>query len=304
MRRRFIIGIIIVLAVFFFMKMGQPKKQVEEIIVPMPESEIALNLALEIKTNNPEQAVAALDKVVADFPQTLDAEKAIVSIADIYNKGQDTEKEKQALNRLIEQYPGSALKDKALDRLATINLDRLFSRAPSANSIIYEVQPGDSLYKIAKQHNTNVELIQKTNNLNNSLIKPGMKLKIITSVFSLFVSKTDCLMTLKSDGELVKVYKIGIGRDNSTPVGQFKVVNRIVNPVWYKTGAIVPAGSQENILGTRWLGFSEPGYGIHGTVDNQPIQQQKTQGCVRMMNNDVEELFVIVPVGTEIVIID
>ncbi|MBU1044924.1 MAG: L,D-transpeptidase family protein [Candidatus Omnitrophica bacterium] len=317
MRRNFIIGILIVLAIFFIMKMGHSKKQAgsgaeveveakaeAKVSSPLPESEIALNMALEIKTNNPEQAVEALDKVIADFPQTIEAEKAIITIADIYNKGQDTDMEKQALNRLIEQYPNSELKEKALDRVATINLDSFFSRAPTANSIIYEVQPGDSLYKIAKQYHTNVELIQKTNNLNSSLIKPGMKLKVITSVFSLFVSKTDCLMTLKADGELVKVYKIGIGRDNSTPVGQFKIVNRIISPVWYKTGAIVPAGSAENILGTRWLGLSEPGYGIHGTVDNQPIQQQKTQGCVRMMNDQVEELFVIVPVGTEIVIVD
>ncbi len=305
MRRRFIIGVIIVLAVFFIMRMGQSKKQVEpDTSAPLPESELALNLALEIKTNNPEQAVAELEKVVADFPQSIEAEKAILTIADIYNKGQDIDLEKQALKRLIEEYPSSDLREKALDRIAEINLGSLFSKKPTENSTIYEVQPGDSLYKIAKKYHTNVELIQKSNNLKSSLIKPGMKLKIITSVFSLFVNKAECLMTLKADGELVKVYKIGIGRDNSTPVGQFKIVNRIVKPVWYKTGAIVPAGSVENILGTRWLGFSEPGYGIHGTVDNRPIQKQKTQGCLRMMNEQVEELFVIVPVGTEVVIAD
>ena len=306
MRRRFIIGIVIILAVFFIMKMGKSEKQVEPetVSAPFPESELALNLALELKTNNPEQAVAALDKVVVDFPESIEAEKAILTIADIYNKGQDTDLEKQVLKRLIDEYPNSNLSEKALDRIAEINLYGLFSKKPTENSTIYQVQPGDSLYKIAKKYHTNVELIQKTNNISGSLIKPGMKLKIITSVFSLFVNKEKCLMTLKADGELVKVYKIGIGRDNSTPVGQFKIVNRIVKPVWYKTGAIVPSGSEENILGTRWLGFSEPGYGIHGTVDDKPIQKQKTQGCVRMFNDQVEELFVIVPVGTEVVIID
>ncbi|MFH1061586.1 MAG: L,D-transpeptidase family protein [Candidatus Omnitrophota bacterium] len=303
MRRIFIIGIIIVLAVFFIMKMGQSKKQVEE-KSPLQKSEIALNLALDLKSTNPDKVIEALEKVIAEFPQSPEAEKAIWEMAMIYNTGQELELEKQALKQLIEGYPKSELTEKGLERLAAINLESLFSKAPSANSTIYEVQPGDSLYKIAKQFKTNVELIQKTNNLTKSLIKPGMKLKIITSVFSLFVSKTDLLMSLKADGELVKTYKVGIGRDNSTPVGQFKIVNRIINPVWYKTGAIVPAGSQENILGTRWLGFSEPGYGIHGTVDNQPIQSQKTQGCLRMMNNEVEELFVIVPVGTEITIVD
>lgn len=303
MRKFLIIGIVIVLAVFIIIKVGQLKKSGGEKVI-LKQSEVALNLAIEMKNSNPEKAVESLEKIVVDFPESPEGEKAIWEIADFYKQSQELELEKQTLKRLIEGYAQSELTDKALERLSEINLESLFSIAPTANSTMYEVKPGDSLYKIAKLYNTNVELIQKTNKLTNTLIKPGMKLKIITSVFSLFVSKTDLLMTLKADGELVKTYKVGIGRDNSTPVGQFKLVNRIVDPVWYKTGAIVPAGSQENILGTRWMGFSEPGYGIHGTVDNLPIQEQKTQGCLRMMNNEVEELFIIVPVGTEITIVD
>lgn len=303
MRKFLIIGIVVILAVFIIIKVGQLKKSGEEKVI-LKQSEVALNLAIEMKSSNPEKAVESLEKIVVDFPESPEGEKAIWEIADFYKQSQELELEKQTLKRLIEGYAQSELTDKALERLSEINLESLFSIAPTANSTMYEVKPGDSLYKIAKLYNTNVELIQKTNKLTNTLIKPGMKLKIITSVFSLFVSKTDLLMSLKADGELVKTYKVGIGRDNSTPVGQFKLVNRIVDPVWYKTGAIVPAGSQENILGTRWMGFSEPGYGIHGTVDNLPIQEQKTQGCLRMMNNEVEELFIIVPVGTEITIVD
>jgi lipoprotein-anchoring transpeptidase ErfK/SrfK len=303
MKKFLIIGIAVILAVLVIIKVGQFKKSSDGKAI-LKQSEIALNSAIEMKSSNPEKAVEALEKIIVDFPQTPEGEKAVWEISDFYRQNQELELEKQTLIRLIEGYAKSELTEKALVRLSEINLESLFSSAPTANSTMYEVKPGDSLYKIAKQYNTNVELIQKTNNLTNTLIKPGMKLKIITSVFTLFVSKTDLLMSLKADGELVKTYKVGIGRDNSTPVGQFKLVNRIVDPVWYKTGAIVPSGSQENILGTRWMGFSEPGYGIHGTVDSLPIQEQKTAGCIRMMNNEVEELFIIVPVGTEITIVD
>ena len=74
--------------------------------------------------------------------------------------------------------------------------------------------------------------------------------------------------------------------------------------MWYKTGAIVPAGSPENILGSRWLGISEPGYGIHGTTEPETIGTYQTKGCIRMRNADVEELFVIIPTGADVVIVD
>jgi lipoprotein-anchoring transpeptidase ErfK/SrfK len=66
----------------------------------------------------------------------------------------------------------------------------------------------------------------------------------------------------------------------------------------------VPADSPKNILGSRWLGLSEKSYGIHGTTEPQSIGRQVTSGCVRMRNSDVEELYQIVPEGTEVVIID
>jgi lipoprotein-anchoring transpeptidase ErfK/SrfK len=77
-----------------------------------------------------------------------------------------------------------------------------------------------------------------------------------------------------------------------------------VNPTWYKQGAVIPAGSPENILGTRWMGFDLPAYGIHGTTEPQSLGKQVTQGCVRMSNADVEQLFIIVPIGTEVTIVD
>jgi len=75
-------------------------------------------------------------------------------------------------------------------------------------------------------------------------------------------------------------------------------------PLWYRVGAVVPADSQDYELGTRWLGLSIDGYGIHGTKDPSSIGKQATLGCVRMINGDVEELFAIVPSGTEVVVVD
>ena len=52
------------------------------------------------------------------------------------------------------------------------------------------------------------------------------------------------------------------------------------------------------------MGISQQGYGIHGTTDPASIGAQVTAGCVRMSNPEVEELYAIVPEGTEVVIVD
>ena len=52
------------------------------------------------------------------------------------------------------------------------------------------------------------------------------------------------------------------------------------------------------------MGIEEEGYGIHGSVDPDAIGSQVTAGCVRMLKQDVEELYAIVPVGTEVTIVD
>ena len=307
MNRRVIIIIGVVIGVFILLKMmsgPSVKKKKAEQALPQ-QSEIVLNDAMAVKSSDPDKAIGMFEKVVAGFPQSQEAQKALMEIADIYLKENELQKAQEMCKRLITDYPQASMLKASQQKLWDTNIEMLFSRTVTGDSYVYEVEPGDTLYKIAKKYNTNVDLLMKSNGLEQSLIRPGMKLKIIKSVFSIEVSKSQNKLVLKADGNVVKEYPIGIGDNNSTPVGQFKIKNRIVSPVWYKTGAIIPAGSAENILGSRWMGLSDPGYGIHGTTtDTKEITRQRTQGCVRMCNKDVEELFVIVPVGAEVIIND
>jgi len=77
-----------------------------------------------------------------------------------------------------------------------------------------------------------------------------------------------------------------------------------VDPVWFNKGVVVPPDSPANVLGSRWLGFDLPGYGIHGTIDAASIGQQVTAGCVRLRNEDIEEIYSLVTIGTEVVVVD
>ena len=180
----------------------------------------------------------------------------------------------------------------------------LSSQAVPGLSQEYIIQPLDNLTKISKQFNTTVDLIKKINNLASDKINPGRKLKIWTGKFSVLADKSQNILMLKCNDEIIKTYNVSTGLNNATPVGTFKITTKLVNPVWYKSGAVVPPDSPENILGTRWMGFDLEGYGIHGTTSPESIGTQATAGCVRMLNNEVEELYTFLPQGTEVTIVD
>jgi len=189
-------------------------------------------------------------------------------------------------------------------KLEEINIKLLFSPVITSGSTLYEIKPGDTLSKIASEFKTTPDLIMKSNNLKNDLLIPGRKIKVWVASFNILVDKSQNILLLKSNEEVIKTYIVATGLNNSTPVGNFKITNKLLNPTWFKAGTVVPAGSPQNILGTRWLGFDLPGYGIHGTTDPQSLGKQVTQGCVRMSNAEIEELYTIIPVGTEVTIVD
>jgi lipoprotein-anchoring transpeptidase ErfK/SrfK len=94
-----------------------------------------------------------------------------------------------------------------------------------------------------------------------------------------------------------------------TPLGRFRVVVKWKNPWWYppdsdwaKDKDPVPPGPS-NPLGTRWMGISSPGVGIHGTPEPGSIGYSVSHGCIRMRISDAEWLFERVTVGTTVFIV-
>lgn len=211
---------------------------------------------------------------------------------------------KLALKKLLAEYPESGLVKKVRTDLDDLNIKILFSPIPTKDSVFYEVKPGDTLIKIARNFNTTVELIMKSNNLKNTIIRPKKRLKISKAKYAVLVDKSQNILMLKVGDEILKTYSVSTGENNSTPIGAHKIVNKLIDPTWFRAGAIVPPDSPENILGSRWMGLTVDGYGIHGTTDESTIGMQITAGCVRMKNKEVEELYSILPVGTEVTIID
>jgi lipoprotein-anchoring transpeptidase ErfK/SrfK len=112
------------------------------------------------------------------------------------------------------------------------------------------------------------------------------------------ISIDDRKLALLEDGEVARIYPIAVGANATpSPTGVFKIANRIQHPTWYGPNRnIVPPG-KANPLGTRWMGLTRAGYGIHGTNVQSSVGKNVSHGCIRMRKADVEELFQIVKVG-------
>jgi hypothetical protein len=110
------------------------------------------------------------------------------------------------------------------------------------------------------------------------------------------ISIPDKKLALVENGRVLKVYSVAVGTLSSpTPSGQVKIINKLAAPTYYNRGHVIPPG-KSNPLGSRWLGLSKRGYGIHGTTAPNSIGKAASHGCIRMRKQEVEELFELVRV--------
>ncbi len=118
------------------------------------------------------------------------------------------------------------------------------------------------------------------------------------------ISIPDHKLALLEGDRVIRVYDVATGKPSTpSPAGEFRIVNRVQHPTWYGPNGTVRPGPA-NPLGTRWMGLSARGYGIHGTNAPQSIGKFASHGCIRMRTKDLEELFELVTVGTTVELID
>lgn len=231
--------------------------------------------------------------------------KQLYTRAQGLKKSRELVKAKEAYREILMNYPEADNISAVQEELEEINMELIFSnRQVPDKTVIHEVVTGDTLGKLAKKYGTTVDLIKQSNDLKSDVIRIGQRLRIWTGSFNVFVDKSQNILILKDGNEVIKVYDVSTGQNNSTPVGDFTVTSKLIDPVWFNRGVVVPPESPANVLGTRWLGFDIPGYGIHGTIEPETIGRQVTAGCVRMRNPEVEELYSILPLGTKVAVVD
>jgi lipoprotein-anchoring transpeptidase ErfK/SrfK len=118
------------------------------------------------------------------------------------------------------------------------------------------------------------------------------------------------VLTLYRGTREVRQFRVATGQAiYPTPLGRFQIVVKWKNPWWYPPNDAWAAGEKPtppgpgNPLGTRWMGLSSPGVGIHGTPESGSIGYSESHGCIRMLIPQAEWLFDHVTVGTPVFIV-
>jgi lipoprotein-anchoring transpeptidase ErfK/SrfK len=145
--------------------------------------------------------------------------------------------------------------------------------------------------------------------LPTKVVKPALTRRLLPP--ALVVDRTLHHVTLfNRRGEKVRTLGVAVGQSQyPTPVGRFEIIEKQLNPWWYPPNSAWAAGEQPvppgpgNPLGTRWMGISAPGVGLHGTPDAASVGYSASHGCIRMRISDAEWLFVHVRVGSPVWII-
>lgn len=177
----------------------------------------------------------------------------------------------------------------------------------------YTVVSGDSLWKVCNRKlpgvvgtAPEVGLVRLVNGLKQDGLRVGQVLRIPREPLTIRVDTAQHGLVAWLGDVAVAAYRVGLGKDESTPRRSFTVEVKQENPAWFYAGRTIPFGDPENILGTRWMGFdNQPeasGFGIHGTSRPESIGRNESSGCVRMRNPDVEDLFELVARGTQVTI--
>lgn len=111
------------------------------------------------------------------------------------------------------------------------------------------------------------------------------------------VSLADRRLALVEDGRAFTIYDVAVGKPSTpSPVGTFTIERRVANPTYHHDGKTVLPGPN-NPVGTRWMGLTKHGYGIHGTSQPGSIGKAASHGCIRMAKKDLGEFYELVAEG-------
>jgi lipoprotein-anchoring transpeptidase ErfK/SrfK len=229
-----------------------------------------------------------------------------------------------AIARALIVQPGTTLAlratiDRSLVRAFASKLAARFNRKPvSSRLLLRNVKPFvtksvagrtiDQPDMVGELADELVHATRTTINVRAKLTQPPVTEKTIGPV--IVIKRGSNRLTLYDGSHVVRQFGVATGQAvYPTPLGKFQIVVKWRNPWWYPPSSPWAAGEKPippgpgNPLGTRWMGLSAPGVGIHGTPEDGSIGYSLSHGCIRMHIPDAEWLFNRVEIGTPVYIV-
>jgi lipoprotein-anchoring transpeptidase ErfK/SrfK len=261
-----------------------------EVIAPEPEDEEPAEKKAGEPTDREQELLSKAKKALAllEEGRRLEARAALTPIY-LEARGELARRLRKALRRISQKL--------------------VFNPRCVEGAAIHTVKPGETLTSIGKEYGLNWRMIKRINGMEHDRLTVRQQLKIIPGPASIVAVKSEFRLALLMDGAFVKEYPIGIGKEDRTPSGEFVVDSMLVRPRWYKPGGgIVEYGEEGHLLGERWIGFADQpgavGIGIHGSNQDETIGTKCSNGCIRMRNEDVIELYDFLQPGCKVALLE
>lgn len=277
-----------------------------------PVAALAYARLLE-ETGRNEDALAVYAKLRETAPPEFRA-PALTALG----RQKEVDRDREAARQLYRQAMGDAVFGsdawmEAAQHSGKLNVEDLFSRAPTSDSKVYRVVSGDALTNIGKKLNTTQGLLMRANGLDNpNKLRLNQNLKYTPKDFEIVIEVSTTRLFLIDKNGVFNVYEVGLGRPgNDTTLGRYKIGNKEKDPTWFKPGfGPIPPGDPSNELGTRWMPLIPEAeglprdLGIHGTIEPDTIGLYTSMGCPRLHREGVEELYDLVVRSTPVTIVE
>jgi lipoprotein-anchoring transpeptidase ErfK/SrfK/tRNA(Arg) A34 adenosine deaminase TadA/phosphotransferase system HPr-like phosphotransfer protein len=174
--------------------------------------------------------------------------------------------------------------------------------------IFYQVNEPVSVKDLSKKLNMTPQLLKSLNNLRSDTLAAGQAIKVLWLDYKIIVSRSDKRLYLcEANGRVLREYSVGVGKKNSkTPLGIFEVTERLERKAyWYKprSDKKVPYGHKNYPFGKLGIFVRiGPSIGMHSTSWPGSIGKEESDGCIRMRDEDAQQIYNLVPIGTKVTI--
>ncbi len=209
----------------------------------------------------------------------------------------------QALQLLTQWYAHPALSEQEQNGLMELLYQLAGTVIYSREYMIldaYEVQPGDTLERVASQYRVPPQVLAKINVVADpNQLRPGDKLKVLPGPFHAVVDLRTHYLTLFLEKRFAGRFPIGVGSDQAAPEGDYVVKDKTPNPTYYGPDRVVDPSDPSNPLGKYWIGLGNQ-FGIHGTNDPQSIGRADARGCIRLNPRDIEDVYDMMTVESHV----
>jgi LysM repeat protein len=223
--------------------------------------------------------------------------------AKLRQEGKLTET-RDALLAYLQKFPTGLHIEEAKDLLGQVNTEMLFTDYRSPDKQEYIVRSGDVLAKIANKMKTTPELILRTNNLTNSMLRVGQRLLISRPDFAVFIQRKAQTVILVNHGQFFKRYHVKAVR--LSPKQAPRINTRVAEVMAWKGGKRVGFGTKEWVGSTRWIRLAQPGYFLFAVPEpgQRDESNQPPPPGLGLAPADTEELSSLVNSKTAVTITD